>query len=357
MSWLLSRALITACENSPSSPAPEAASSADTSSAGEPYAQLNVMPSPQPFWRNDKTMDVCSRSPFGLTWRPLTAAHGEALLTSFREGFRVPTSPVLARAPVSKAPSPASGARCGELLAKFDPTTSSWKTLQCSLFEAETESLQTLPRWGMWDATGYYRLPTPSGLNAFRAMIDRHLTTSENESGSSLRAPTPKATEAGPDFAKMDRSATEISLQTFVAMPQRAPTPRSEDSQSSGGHRGTPDTLTAFTRLPTPRATESTESTETQQARAARGTKASKNLTSVMRLPTACANEDAAGTPNGKMQRMLGNCTEIRHSDPAGGQLNPTWEDWFMGWPIGWTDARHSATDRFQQWCDSHGEC
>jgi hypothetical protein len=42
---------------------------------------------------------------------------------------------------------------------------------------------------------------------------------------------------------------------------------------------------------------------------------------------------------------------------PAGGQLNPTWEDWFMGWPIGWTDVRHSATDKFQQWCDSHGEC
>jgi hypothetical protein len=351
MSWLLSRALITACENSPSSLAPEAASSADTSSAGAPSAQLNVMPSPQPFWRNDKTMDVCSRSPFGLTWRPLTAAHGEALLTSFREGFRVPTSPAPARAPASKAQSQASGARCGELLAKFDPSTSSWKTLQCSLFEAETESLQTLPRWGMWDATGYYRLPTPSGLNAFRAMIDRHLTTCENESGSSQRMPT----ATGDDANNTTRASG--AFQSLTREVQRAPTPRSEDSQCSGGHRGTPDTLTAFTRLPTPRATESTESTETQQARAARGTKASKNLTSVMRLPTACANEDAAGTPNGKMQRMLGNCTEIRHSDPAGGQLNPTWEDWFMGWPIGWTDVRHSATDRFRQWCDSHGEC
>jgi len=351
MSWLLSRALITACENSPSSLEPEAASSADTSSAGEPSAQLNVMPSPQPFWRNDKTMDVCSRSPFGLTWRPLTAAHGEALLTSFREGFRVPTSPALARAPASKAQNPASGARCGELLAKFDPSTSSWKTPQCSLFEDLEPFSEIWPRWGTMRNGVCYRLPTPSGLNAFRAMIDRHLTTSENESGSSQRMPTP----TGDDSNNTTRQSG--AFQSLTREVQRAPTPRSEDSQCSGGHRGTPDTLTAFTRLPTPRATESTESTETQQARAARGTKASKNLTSVMRLPTACANEDAAGTPNGKMQRMLGNCTEIRHSDPAGGQLNPTWEDWFMGWPIGWTDVRHSATDKFQQWCDSHGEC
>jgi hypothetical protein len=204
----------------------------------------------------------------------------------------------------------------------------------------------------MWGATGYYRLPTPSGLNAFRAMIDRHLTTSENESGSSQRAPTPKATEAGPDFAKMDRSATGISLQTFVAMPQRAPTPRSEDSQCSGGHRGTPDTLTAFTRLPTPRATESTE---TQQARAARGTKASKNLTSVMRAPTTSSNDWKGSSAPGPRRGQL--TDPAMGIIPAGGQLNPTWEDWFMGWPIGWTDARHSATDKFRLWCDSHGEC
>jgi hypothetical protein len=25
------------------------------------------------------------------------------------------------------------------------------------------------------------------------------------------------------------------------------------------------------------------------------------------------------------------------------------------GWPLGWTDLRASATDRFRQWCDSHG--
>ena len=39
----------------------------------------------------------------------------------------------------------------------------------------------------------------------------------------------------------------------------------------------------------------------------------------------------------------------------VGGQMNPTWVEWLMGWPLGWTDLRASAMDRFRQWCDSHG--
>jgi hypothetical protein len=43
--------------------------------------------------------------------------------------------------------------------------------------------------------------------------------------------PMPKASSAGPDFAKMDRSATGISLQTAVAM---FPTPTVNDSKNNG---------------------------------------------------------------------------------------------------------------------------
>ena len=39
----------------------------------------------------------------------------------------------------------------------------------------------------------------------------------------------------------------------------------------------------------------------------------------------------------------------------AGGSLNPTWVEWLMGWPVGWTDCEPLETDRFRQWCDSHG--
>jgi len=29
--------------------------------------------------------------------------------------------------------------------------------------------------------------------------------------------------------------------------------------------------------------------------------------------------------------------------------------EWLMGWPLGWTDCAASATDKFRQWCASHG--
>ena len=76
--------------------------------------------------------------------------------------------------------------------------------------------------------------------------------------------------------------------------------------------------------------------------------------------PTPQANEDAAGTPKGKMQKMLGNHTMIRGDTPAEwarGTLNPTWVEWLMGWPLGWTDLKPLETDRFQQWLQQHSEC
>lgn len=74
--------------------------------------------------------------------------------------------------------------------------------------------------------------------------------------------------------------------------------------------------------------------------------------------PTPSANEDAAGTPDGKMQRMLGNCVEVRGETPeewATGTLNPDWVEWIMGWPVGWTDLKPLETARFRKWPHSHG--
>jgi len=74
---------------------------------------------------------------------------------------------------------------------------------------------------------------------------------------------------------------------------------------------------------------------------------------------TPQANEDAAGTPDGKMQKMLGNDPRIRGTTPeewARGTLNPTWVEWLMGWPLGWTDLKPLETDKFQQWLQQHSK-
>ena len=54
--------------------------------------------------------------------------------------------------------------------------------------------------------------------------------------------------------------------------------------------------------------------------------------------PTPSASEHKAGQPGDKMQKMLGNHPEVRQSGT--GTLNPTWVEWLMGYPKGWTDLK-----------------
>ena len=42
-------------------------------------------------------------------------------------------------------------------------------------------------------------------------------------------------------------------------------------------------------------------------------------------------------------------------NDQIGGQLNPTWVEWLMGWPLGWTDCAAPATAKYQEWRQWHG--
>lgn len=71
--------------------------------------------------------------------------------------------------------------------------------------------------------------------------------------------------------------------------------------------------------------------------------------TAVAMWLTPSANEDAAGTPHGNMQKMLGNDPVIRSMDPqkwATGVLSPAWVEHLMGWPTGWTGLPPEAHGR-----------
>ncbi len=49
----------------------------------------------------------------------------------------------------------------------------------------------------------------------------------------------------------------------------------------------------------------------------------------------------------------------LRNTPPLnveiGFNMSPMWVEWLMGWPIGWTALQPLVTDRFRQWCASHG--
>jgi len=183
MSWLFSKALMEACENSRCSLEPAAESSEATCSDGEQYAQLNVMPTAHPFSRRGKPMDALSLSRSGLTCAVLTESHGKELLTSYLADFHALTSASPVRVPVSTEVNLDSGESLPESWAKYDLVKSSWKTVQCSLLEDSAEFS------GIWPASGSMR----NGVCSALPTLDSR--TCENASGYAL--PTPSGVNGG----------------------------------------------------------------------------------------------------------------------------------------------------------------
>ena len=72
---------------------------------------------------------------------------------------------------------------------------------------------------------------------------------------------------------------------------------------------------------------------------------------------TPMARDYKGHTNNPKNRGYGGTLPDQVKERTGGGQLNPPWVEWLMGWPIGWTDLNESAMDKFQQWRHSHSKC
>lgn len=67
-------------------------------------------------------------------------------------------------------------------------------------------------------------------------------------------------------------------------------------------------------------------------------------------FPTPTVNDSKNNNPPSQALRNTPPLNVV-----VGGNMNPTWVEWLMGWPLGWTDLRPLEMDRFRQWCASHG--
>jgi hypothetical protein len=295
MSWHFSQALV-------------AAYSGENSSGGAPSVPSKSSPVLEPSLPPAKMTAASRLSRYGTMFAPLTEDRGAALLTWFQEASRVRTSVSPAVALGWTAPAQDCGRKCGESLAKLDPVTCSWRTRQHSLFEEECESLPTLPPWGMTVAGELYPLPTPSGLVELRASI-----TSESGSGFGQRLPTPTRSQARSPGERLDG----CGQRQLCVQVKRLPTPTVGGNYNRKGlsPQSGDGLATAVKRMPTPTV------------------------------------QDAKN--NGAPSQMERNTKPLNAE--VGGPLNPTWVEWLMGWPIGWTDLSASATANFQTWCASRG--
>lgn len=276
-----------------------------TSWDGAPSSPLSVMPTPHKFWRNDKTMEPSDLSRFGLTCAPLTEDRGEALLTWFREGSLARTSALPVVEQALMAPDRVCGATWRASFARWTPSASMWKTAQPSLFGGSDEYLETWPRWGLMLNGESFLQPTPA------------LPICVSESGF---WPTP--TVCG-NYNRPGVSANSgMGLASAVKL---WPTPTA--SLGSKGGRVTPR--------------KSREGGTLIEAVSAR----------------AFATPTARDWRSGKASQEAMERNSRPLSEQIGGLLNPAWVEWLMGWPIGWTELKPLAMDKFHEWQQQHSIC
>jgi len=301
---------------------------------GEQSAPLNGTDTHGTFWSPDKMTDALKPSRSGMTFRPLTESHGEELLTWFLEAFHAKTSLPLAKEPELKESEAVCGNTWRESSVKFDRNTHLWKTHRCLWEEDFLSSSLTLPKWGMMrSGVLWERITSP-------------LHTDETESGCWVGTPTATMSVRSEEFAKG-------RLPQPAEFVKQWPTPRAGNPGSRPNGKGG--------KILAEEVKKSLWPTQNQRdwkdTGATQGNRKSPNLgTMVHQQATPCAGDYRSPNLNPckngqKIEPLSG------HALPAqvGGQLNPTWVEWLMGWPLGWTDCAASATDKFRLWQHSHG--
>jgi len=269
----------------------------DISSDGEPSAQLSGNPTQQAYCAPDKMTDFSRLFRFGMTYKPLTADRGEELLTLYLGDFLAKTS---AQPRVKEMDLMESDQVCGEKwhgsFTKYDHDSSLWKTHQHSLVGDLDEFSETWPRWGLMRDGECWEQP----------MLE--LRTSETESGS---WPTPTASQMPCEgTVRIMRKAWEQGKVTL------------EEASIIAGR----DVRKAQGKVP------------------------------MWRTPDTGAGGTSGLLKKGITHRENGQPIQVRLADQVGGKLNPTWVEWLMGWPLGWTDLNPLETDKYQRWLDAHGK-
>ena len=309
MSWLISKALM----NSLSLPEQVEEYLGDTSLDGEQSAPLSGNNTQQAYCAPDKMTKFSRLSRFGMTYKPLTETRGEELLTLYLEDFHARTFQPQEKVQELKETNPQCGNTWQGSLARLDPDTLLWRTAQCSLLEDLELSLQTFPRWGSMQNGALYQLP----------ILVQTISVKEfgSEPNNETFFHTPNTT--GLDGGSNGRKA----LKKRMEWP-------------------TPTTMDTITR--------SKESYLKVQNRPRQG----KNLTKlgdIIYWPTPMSTEHKANRQT--RENHQNGLTQAVLATETGGQLNPTWVEYLMGFPLGWTDLKPLETDKCHSVQQQPGSC
>jgi len=237
---------------------------------------------------------------------------------SCAEDFRVRTSVLLERVPGLTGRARVFGQSTPASLAKLSPDGSSWRTFQLCLLEEWTEFSETWPRSGMTRSTTAFQL---------QPLVPR----TRGIASGLLPTPTEAVNMQSPSMLK------------WQAHRNLWPTPTANEGNGAGhASQGSPNLRTMVERFPTPNARDYKDSGDTQ------GNRKSPNLGTVAAMwPTPTARLADERGPQIKRYKDPQRSTDLDDAVAASGtpgKLNPTWVEWLMGFPAGWTDLGASAT-------------
>jgi len=137
-------------------------------------------------------------------------------------------------------------------------------------------------------------------------------------------------------------------------LPRRLPTPTTNglNGGSDSPWFKTGETQTEYVlRWPTPTASPSTTGQTVKTTKKLLESRDRKQGSLIERVvermwptPNASDNRDRGHLGSGAVQRRMEKGKQIMLSQSVSktsGALNPTWVEWLMGFPIGWTDLKH----------------
>lgn len=345
-------------------------------SSGEPYLDSKplwllklTITAKRSYW-GAKLTGSWTRFRFGMMFKPFRGNHGVESWISLLLAFRASHSQQRGNVK-GKTTKEICGQIPSEYFAKLDPSGLCWRTSQdWLLLDILEPSFETWPRVGSMrngvcfqlteserhiSEKGFGLWPTPTGIGAEAPNLGSnkvHGPTSLIQIAREMWL-TPRANdpcEPPEKFAKRmgDRKlTTHGSLTSQVMYPTPIAGSTKAVHQRSAGRP--PRTYFPKTEKEVNFATPQSRDYRTGEANRWDDQNRSRNLNDqVAKYPTPAKNPSRglrSGEPNDKNRIRL---------EPPGGQLNPDWVEWLMGWPIGWTDLKPLEMDKFLRWRQGH---